>query len=77
MDFLWQALHKLSSWCTPPGRPELSTLHNCACSESGGCGMPSGGHSTSLPDPCPLCVDVTSVTECGTSLLLCNEVHCQ
>ena len=23
------------------------------------------------------CVDVTSVTECGTSLLPCNEVHCQ
>ena len=30
--------------------------------------MPGGSHSTALPVPCPNCVDVTSVTKCGTSL---------
>ena len=38
--------------------------------------MPGGGHSTALPVPCPLCVDVTPVTECGTSLLPCKEICC-
>ena len=39
--------------------------------------MPGGGHSTALPVPCPLCVDVIPVTECGISLLPRNEVPCQ
>ena len=39
--------------------------------------MPGGGHSAALPVPCPLCVDVPPVTECGSSLLPCSKVHCQ
>ena len=67
-----------SCCCASPWRPLtfLLGIDMHVQSESRECGMPGGGHSAALPVPCPLCVDVPPVTECGTSLLPCAEVHC-